>query len=272
VKSFVVGALRWLGRRSVRAAVLVAHVLARLTRPLGHGISDDWLSAVFPQLDARARRAARQRTWENFLKGEAVRIAATYGRYPPLLPNPRLAALRPPLVLASFHVGPYAAIGTALARLAGEVVALDRGQFGRVPHVTVLPRGENAAARSRAFSGALSALRSGGFVFVNVDAFEPEHLDEVSTIEVPMLGRTLPLARGAFALARIAGVPIVPIVPRWRGQAIDVEIGESMRLGPDGERGLAEATAAWIERYLRERPGETSVFMLERLRPPFQDR
>jgi lauroyl/myristoyl acyltransferase len=89
-------------------------------------------------------------------------------------------------------------------------------------------------------------------------------------IEVPLLGRTLPLARGAFALARIADVPIIPIVPRWRGTAIEVEIGEPMRLGADGERGMAEAIAAWIERYLRERPGETSVFMLERLQPPFQ--
>jgi lauroyl/myristoyl acyltransferase len=255
----------------VRLAVLVADMLARLTRPLGHGISDEWLSDVFPELDARARRAARQRTWENFLKGEAVRIAATYGRYPPLVPNPRFAALQPPLVLASFHVGPYAAIGTALARLAGEVVALDRGQFGRIPHLTVLPRGENPVARSRAFSGALTALRGGGFAFVNVDAFEPEKLD-VSTIEVPLFDRTLPLARGAFALARMADVPIVPIVARWRGNAIEVDIGAPIRLGADGERGMAEATVAWIERYLRERPGETSVFMLERLRPPFQAR
>ena len=271
MKSLVVGALRSLGGWSVRLAVLVAATIARLTQPLGHGIADDWLAGVFPELDARGRRTARQRTWENFLKGEAVRIAATRGRYAPLVTNPGLEALRPPLVLASFHVGPYEAIGAALSRLPGEVVALDRGQFGRVPHVTVLPRGENAAARSRAFSAALTALRSGGFVFVNVDAYEPDK-QEVSTIEVPLLGRTLPLARGAFALARIAQVPIVPIVPRWRGNAIEVEIGEPMRLDARGERAAAEVTAAWIERYLRERPGETSVFMLERLRPPFQGR
>jgi hypothetical protein len=271
VKPLVVGALRLLGRRSVRLGVLVAAMLARLTRPLGHGIAEEWLSAVFPELDRRARLGARQRTWENFLKGEAVSIAATHGRYPSLVPNPRLAALQPPLVLASFHVGPFAAMGAALERLPGEVVALDRGQFGTLPNITVLPRGENPADRSRAFNAALTALRSSGFAFVNVDAFAPDHL-EVSTIEVPMLGRTLPLARGAFALARIADVPIVPIAARWRGNALEVEIGEPTRMDADGERGMAEATAAWIECYLRERPGETSVFMLERLRPPFQRR
>ena len=87
------------------------------------------------------------------------------------------------------------------------------------------------------------------------------------TIEVPMLGRSLPLARGAFALARISRTPIVPVVTRWRGTAMEVVVGDP--IAPDlGEAGMAAAAGDWIERYLRRMPGEISVFVLERLVPP----
>jgi lauroyl/myristoyl acyltransferase len=271
VKRFVVAGLRLLGARSVKAGLLTARALALLTRPLGHGIADGWLAAVFPELDSTTRRAARQRTWENFLQGEAVAAAVAHGRYPGLVPSPRLEALRPPLVLAAFHVGPFQALGAALTELRGELVALDRGQFGAAQRITVLPGGEDEAARARVFNRALATLRSGGFAFMNVDAFHPEQFN-VSTIDVPLFDRTLPLARGAFALARLADVPVAPIAARWRGIELEVEIGEPLHPGSGGEQALAQATASWIERYLRARPGEMSVFMLERLRPPVQGR
>ncbi|HEY0631088.1 MAG TPA: hypothetical protein VGC98_03455 [Thermoleophilaceae bacterium] len=267
MKRLVIATLRWLGARSAILGVLVAQALAWLTRPLGHGIDEDLLTLLFPELDLTATRAARQRTWENFLKGEAVEAAVMRGRFPPLVPNPQLSGLRPPLVLASFHVGPWPAAAAALVELPGHVLGLDRGQFGPLPNLTVLPGGEDTGARAAAFYRALSALRSGGFAFITVDAFHKEEFD-VASIEVPMLGRTLPLARGAFALARIACVPIVPIVVRWRGTAMEVELGTTMQVGAGGERSLAEAAASWIERYVRARPGEMSVFMLERLQPP----
>jgi lauroyl/myristoyl acyltransferase len=267
VKRPVIAALRWLGGRSGVLGVMVAQALAWLTRPLGHGIDEDRLTAVFPELDQTASRGVRQRTWENFLKGEAVEAAVMRGRYPRLVRNAQLTALRPPLVLASFHVGPWPALAAALVELPGEVLALDRGQFGPLPHLTMLAGGEDTGARAAAFNRALGALRSGGFVFVTVDAFHQQEFD-VASIEVPVLGRTLPLARGAFALARIARVPIVPIVARWRGTALEVELGPALRVGAGGERSLAEAAGSWIERYVRARPGEMSVFMLERLQPP----
>ena len=267
LKPVVVGLLRRMGARSPALGIRAAHAIANLTRPLGRGIDHGRLAAAFPELGPPAQHTARQRTWENFLKEQAVEAAVMHGRYPQLVPDPRLVELRPPLVLASFHVGPLPALAPLLAQLPGEVVALDRGQFGALPNLPVLPGGEDTAARAAAFNRALAALRSGGFAFITIDAFHPQEF-EVAAIEVPLLGRTLPLARGAFALSRIAGVPLVPLVARWRGTAVEVELGDPISPGPGGERALAEKAAAWVENYLRARPGEMSVFMLERLRPP----
>lgn len=262
--------LRRLGGWWPRGGVVAARGVALATRPLGRGIPDDWLAAVYPDLPAAARRRVQQEAREGFLKSSAAAPAVRRRGTWPVLPNPRLARLRPPLVLASFHAGPLAVLDPLLASLPAEVVALHRHWGEDRAGYTLLRGGGDASQRALAFARALAALRAGGIAFLNVDGHEPGDY-AVATIEVPMLGRTLPLARGAFALARLAEAPIVPIVPRWRGTAVEVELGDP--IGPSrDERELAEATGAWLERYLRERPGEVSAFMLERLRPPLPGR
>ena len=266
----MIGGLRLLASRWPRGGVAAAHSLAAVTASLGHGIADEQLAAVFPDLSPEVRRAARQRTWAGFLKGEAMEAAITRRSgstaYPRLVPNIDLRELRPPLILASFHVGPYQGLAAALVELPGEVVALDRGQFAERPEFTIVPAGESQWERARTFHELVNALRAGKFVFINPDAFEAGQFD-VSTIEVPMLGRRQRLARGAFALARISRTPIVPLAARWRGTAVEVTIGEPV--SPDcGEAEMATATARWIDGYLRERPGEISVFMLDRMEQP----
>jgi lauroyl/myristoyl acyltransferase len=245
-------------------------VLATVTRPLRrHGIAAEPLAEVFPDLPPEARRVVRQRTWECFLKGEAVEAGVGRGfgpgDYPRIVPNPAVSALPSPIIVASFHVGPFQALGAVVRTLPGELVAVDRGQFGPRPDVTMLRRGDDEWERARTFNRALSTLRRGGAVVVTVDGFHPD--DSIPTIEVPMLGRSLPLARGAFALARISRTRVVPIVTRWRGTAMEVTVGDP--IAPDlGEAGMAAAVGAWVEGYLRRRPGEVSVFLLERLLPP----
>lgn len=265
----MIAALRQLAGRRPRAAVVVAHWLAALTRPLGHGIAEERIAAAFPALAPAARRAVRRRTWAGFLKGEAVDAAvARHGgarAYPRVVPNPSLEGLRPPLILASFHVGPYPALGAALAGSPVRVVGIDRGQYGITHDLTTLAGGEDEWERARTFQRSLSALRSESFVIVMLDGQHPEEYP-VSAIEVPVLGRRLPLARGAFALARLARTPVVPIVARWRGTAIEVTLGDP--IAPElGEAEMAAAAGEWIDRYLRERPGEITVFMLDRLTP-----
>lgn len=268
-KALVLSLLRRLARAWPHGAVVAAQALAALTRPLRHGVRDDWIAAVFPRLDHDARRAVRQETWESFLKGEAAEAGVRRRRnqrdYPPLLPSEALDALRPPLIVASFHVGPFQALGVVL-RSIGEPYIVTREQFLGRPGSTMLHEGDDELQRARTLNRTVGGLRSGGVVLVMLDGLR---VDEATagTIEVPMLGRSLPLARGAFALARISGVPIVPIVVRWRGTAMAVTIGD--RIGPDlGEAGMAAAAGGWLERYLIERPGQIGVFLLDLLRPP----
>ena len=263
----MIGALRLLAAAWPRAGVAAAHAFAALTLPLGHGIADADIAAVFPELGPEARRPVRQLTWEAFLKGEAVDAAVRRRTgYPRVIPSPELTSLRPPLVLASFHVGPHQALAEVLRALPGEVVAIDRGQFARRGGLRLLPAGEDQWARARTFHRTVTALRSGASVFVDLDAFHPDDYD-VATIEAPVLGRSLPLARGAFALARIGRVPLVPLVARWRGTAIETTVGEAIDPSA-GEQAMAAAAGRFLDEYLRERPGEVSVFVLERLRPP----
>jgi lauroyl/myristoyl acyltransferase len=268
LKGLVLGGLRLLARCWPRAGVAVAHTLAALTRPLGHGIADESLARTFPDLSPSARRAARRSTWASFLKGEALDAAVRHrsGRraYPRLVPSAVVGELRPPLILASFHVGPHQALAAVLRALPAEAVGIDRGQFAPRRDFTLMPAGEDEWERARTFQGALQAIRSGAFVFVNLDGQHPDEFD-VSTIDVPVLGGTLPLARGAFALARITGTPILPLVARWRGTAVEVIASEAIAPSAN-ERDMALAVASWIDRYLTEQPGEISVFLLERLR------
>jgi lauroyl/myristoyl acyltransferase len=75
-----------------------------------------------------------------------------------------------------------------------------------------------------------------------------------SHLEVPLMGRKVGLARGAFALARASGAPIVPLTARWRGAAVEIVAGEP--LPPGDEQETAAAFARWIEARVREAPGE----------------
>jgi hypothetical protein len=227
---------------------------------------------VFPELTPDRRRAVRQRTWESFLKGEAAEAGLRHGTgtpdYPRLVPNPALNELRPPLVLASFHVGPFQALGATLRTLPGEAAVVAREQFESRPGLTLLHGGVDEWQRARTFNRTLGVLREGGTVLAMLDGTDPDDYP-VSTIDVPMLGRSLPLARGVFALARIGKVPIVPIVLRWRGIAMAATIGDPIP-SELGEERMAAATADWLEGYLRTTPDEISVFLLERLRPPLR--
>jgi lauroyl/myristoyl acyltransferase len=270
LKRVVLGVLRWLARRWPHGAVVAADALATLSRPVGFGIDDRWLATVFPELAPRERRVVRQATWRSFLKGEAVEAGVRRRKslrdYPRLVPNPALDELRPPFVIASFHVGPYQALGAVQRALPGPRIAVTRERIAGRSDIALLHEGDDEWQRAHTFHRTLSGLRSGGVALLLVDGLRVDN-ESVPTIEVPLLGRSLRLARGAFALARIAGVPIVPLAARWEGSAMAVTVGDPV--SPElGEEGMAAAVGAWIEGYLRERPGEISKFILDLLRPP----
>lgn len=258
IKTALIRALRLFASRWSRPGFALAVFLAWLTQPLGRGVPEDRIRDLVPELDAPALRAAQRRTWSNFLLGEALDAALSRpGNAPPrILASPALATLRPPLILASFHVGAVPALAPVLERLEGDVLAVHRGTFAPRPGITMVRTGDDEWERARTFERAVRTLRAGGFVFTALDGHGEDGY-EAATLDAPVLGGSVALARGGFALARIAKVSIVPIVARWRGSGVEVECGDAIRAGAD-ENAMAVAAAAWLEGYLRAFPGEIS--------------
>ena len=161
--------------------------------------------------------------------------------------NDAVARLQPPMIVGTFHIGPIHGLGVLPDRLRAPALVL-RGSLG------------TDQQRALMIHRAIEHLQQNGFVIM---ALDPQ---EARRIEVPFLGGTLHLARGAFAMARIARVPIVPLVARWDGDAIELIVGEPLAVSDD-EQELASAAARWLEQYLRDAPGELSYRVLELMSP-----
>ena len=169
--------------------------------------------------------------------------------------NDGIARLQPPMILGTFHVGPVLTLGVLSEWLSAEMLVLRGPQFavGTSQNVTLVQGTDQE--RAATFHRAIERL-SDGFVLV---ALDPK---EAPRISVPFFGGTLRLARGPFAMARIRRVPIVPVVARWNGHAIELVVGDPLPSGDD-EQALAASAARWLERYLREWPGEMSLRVVE---------
>ena len=168
----------------------------------------------------------------------------------PLVEVPEaFAALRPPLLLGTFHVGAVHALGPALEMLPGPVLALREGRLYEDLSLEVLSTEGDEQSRAAVFLRALSHLQAGGFVVAA--------LDIGTGLSAPCLGHNLELARGPFELARLAGVPIVPVVARWRKSRVEICLGEAFA--------EPEAAARWLESYLLESPAELGLGLLRSL-------
>jgi lauroyl/myristoyl acyltransferase len=153
-------------------------------------------------------------------------------------------------------MGPLRALGGLVERLPGPVcVLLGAGQVA--PRRTRLVRtvgGEQK--RVAAAVEALHTLRDGGYVLVVVDGIG------TALVQQQILGQPVSLAAGAFALARLAHAPMLPVAVRWRGAAVEIISGAV--IAPAEESVMASSLVAWLEDYLRAHPGEFS-FTLSRL-------
>jgi lauroyl/myristoyl acyltransferase len=269
LKTALIRALRLIAGRWPRFGFSLARGLAFLSRPLGRGISEHRLAEAFPRSSPAELAAVRRDTWRHFLQDEALESSlARTGwapRYPRVAPDSRLARLSPPLILASFHIGPIQAVGAVLERLPGEVLVLHRGRFAPRPGLTLLRIGADEWDRARAFRRAITTLLAGGTVYLAMDGLGSDGYD-AATVEAPLLGGTARLARGAFALSRITGAPLVPVLARWRGSRAEIVSGDPIPASAD-ESAMAAATARWLERYLLDSPGQISLRTLEILHP-----
>lgn len=232
--------------------------------------SPEQVRALFPHLGAgeAAKVAwriggleARNRIWVEGLRQAGLDPLRSLVWTPP-----EAAALRPPLLLGIFHVGAVHALSPALEQLCAPVIALRHGLLyqGRPP-LTVATTEGGSGERAKLFQRLLANLEGGGFVATALDVVPGVGL------KAPCLGHQLTMARGPFGLARLAGVPIVPIVGRFRGGGVEIVFGEALSIPPETsdaaewESALAASAAGWLERYLRPEPAEISLGLLRNL-------
>jgi lauroyl/myristoyl acyltransferase len=242
--------LGWLASLSPGFTFLVCNVHAVLLAFGSRKPTSAQLRTLFPHLRASETGRVLRRIWSNYMRtvmlGGWVRRDGRAQVMALVHENDALRQLRPPMIVSTFHIGPTQGLGVLSERLQGESLVL-RGSQG------------NDQQRAATFHRAIETLRANGFVVLALDPHDAPR------IAVPFLGGTLQLARGPFAMARIARVPIVLIVPRWIGNEIELIVGEPLPVGED-EQALAAAAARWLEDYLRETPGELSGRILELMR------
>jgi lauroyl/myristoyl acyltransferase len=113
------------------------------------------------------------------------------------------------------------------------------------------------AQRAAAVTEAVHTLRAGGYALVVVDGLGNAPVNSL------ILGRRMAFASGAFALARLADAPLVPLAVRWHGPAVEIVAGPA--IAPEQETAMAAALAGWLEQYLREHPSELSFGLSQRL-------
>lgn len=172
-----------------------------------------------------------------------------------------------PLIFLTCHAGPVFALGCAFSRLGIRPLAIRRtnGWYPATPGIDLAPSDGPGESRAAAFASGLSRLRDGGLVLMAADArgFSTTHA-------VPFFGRGVAPARGPFALARMTGAPIVPIVARDTSQgSVTLLLGEPLQVqgrGTGAESALAAAAMAWFESYISRHPEELWVGSLRWLR------
>jgi lauroyl/myristoyl acyltransferase len=258
-------AVKWGAARWPAASLAAASAVGWATQAFGRGVDADSIRYVLPELEPAEVEAARRATWSASLQSNvldaALAVPGAPRPYPRLRSGPDPRAIRPPAVLATFHVGPVHALGLLFEQLPAEVLALEAGNQVKAPprpERTVLHVGAEEWQRAAAFRRALETLRSGGFVFLAVDGHGS------NLVEVPLFGRKVGLARGAFALSRMSGAPILPVMARWRGAAVEIVAGDAIY--PADEHTTATALARWMESRVRETPGEILPSLVELVR------
>jgi hypothetical protein len=248
---------------SPRTALAVAGALGRLRNRLSRNWpSPEQIRTLFPHLNPRAAARVAWRIGglearNRLLVARVLREGLDSVR--PLIRPLAFDGLRPPLILGTFHVGALHALGAAIEHMPGRVLALRQGlMYTPRPPVELLTTEGDTQRRAAVFQKMLSCLEDGGTVLTALDVAPG------ASLRVPCLGHSLTLARGPFALARITGAPIVPLVARWRGGEVEVETGPPLE-GPDDEERLAASAAVWLERYLLASPAETGLALVRNL-------
>lgn len=257
--------LGWLAAFSPRVAFVAAGTLAALLSVVARRPTRARLRSLLPHLSHTDTGRVLRRLWTTYARTLLLmgwtRCGGRTSIQALVRENEAVRRLRPPMIVSTFHIGPTLGLSVLPDRLQGETLVLRGSQFptdGHARHTVNLIEGTDQQ-RAATFHRAIEHLRQNGFVVLALDPHEAHR------IAAPFLGRTLQLARGPFAMARITRVPIVPLVARWTGTEIELIVGDPLPV-LDDEQALAAAAAQWLESYLRESPGELSGRILELMR------
>jgi lauroyl/myristoyl acyltransferase len=146
---------------------------------------------------------------------ESVLPLVTTIRAEPLL---RLRETGVPIVVVGWHQGPRRAVSAALRKLGVPTLIAVFERLSKPSDESDLVRFASLqhGANSRGFmKSAYDALARGLVVGLHVD------WAAAASLQVPLLGRRVRLARGAPSLARLSGARVVPVTRRflgWRGR------------------------------------------------------
>ena len=178
--------------------------------------------------------------------------------YPRLLSEPDPRLLEGPLLLATFHLGTPVTLGAVIERLPGHKLAMFNSHGLARPGMPTVDLSAGETRRVAAVMRALATLRAGGVVVTVADG------NSAATIQAELLGRLVRLPRGTFAIARMAGAPILPITARWRGRGIEIVTGQPIE--PATEAAMAQALADWLGGYLAAHPEQVMIPIVNLLR------
>jgi hypothetical protein len=254
------GPLTWPWPLLLKSADTAGRVASRLRL---HGPSPEQLQEVFADKEpADLRRLARAVValeFRNRVLLEVVPRAGVDRLRSIVVADESWKRVEPPAILVAFHTGASYALAAGLPDLRAATLAIRDSPFYGAPRGhAVAFSGGGVEPRAAALLGAVRRLAAGGFVLLAVD--RPEG---TATPPLGCLGRRIHFRRGAFALARITGAPMVPVTARWepRGQSIRLEAHAPLPTpapppedGPSFEAALAESAARWLERDLRASP------------------
>jgi len=245
-------ALQRLAGRHPHAAVTAATAIGAVTRRWAPDVEPAAIRRMLPDLSDAEMRSLQAALWTGWLRLRVLEAAMSSPTadwpYPRLAEGVAVPSLEPPVIVAGFHLGPIPALGILLERLPGETLVVHLSGPPR-PGLTMRPVGGDRWGRAADFRQAIDTLRAGGSVFLLVDANELP-----ATVEIELFGQRTGLARGAFALSRMTGAPVVPVAPRWRGSRVEILAGDPIGPGEEGE--MAAVAARWLEEFIRANPQE----------------
>lgn len=248
---------RCLTRLHVPATLALADVLARGASLASlHGPSAADVAALFDWLPRRHHGPLVRRITALHLRNRTAIAVVADGRTHELTRlvrwqseegRRRLLHDRTGTLVAAGHIGAFYGVRAALRDTSRPVFRLAD---------MVAP---DVSSRTAALKRAVDTLRDGGVVVATFDG-----PGGTSTRELVCLGRRIVLRRGPFTLARLTGVPVVPVACAWTRRC-RLEIRVATPIAPRHDQGpgatdledeMATRAAAWLDAYLRAAPGE----------------